>query len=91
MGKGKHIHIEPSDVQLGYYDMGWQCTVWKITNKRMCDKLILIEEMLLTDYHLYAFVIDYDEIGAFAVCVESRENLPNLAEIVADCINKILE
>ena len=91
MRKGKRIHIEPSDVQIGYYDRGMQCTVWKITSKKMCDKLILIEEMLMVDYHLYGFVIDYDEIGVFAVCVECHEDLPNLGEIVADCINKILE
>ena len=86
----EHIHIEPFDVQIGSYDKGMQCTVWKINSKRICDKLIIIEEMLMEEYHLCADVIDYDEIGVFAICVESREYLPNLGEIVADCINKIL-
>lgn len=92
-----NLHIEPSDIVItpfggiGFYG-GYEIRVERINTEELCERCIMLEEILSCDYHLILDVSDFDNIGYLTMTLNSlgEYSETEIQQIIANEINNLI-
>lgn len=87
-----NLHIEPSDIVIVPFSGGYEIRVERVNSKELCERCICLEETLISEYHLFLDVCDFEYSEFLLMTLRSFNEYTEeeIQQIIASEINNLI-